>query len=236
MKTSNKILLCLLIVVFTVPLLLAFNIKDKMKKGIYTIEKFDNYRNGKVTVGTFAAFKVVKIVSPNPEYLTCVLRQSSEMKFNYYKDFGNDSVVVSNNNDTLVIQYIALDKTPARDDERNWNAIHVSVAIPAFNSLVVDGAVVVIDSFPVAGNMSVVLKNRGELKEGSKNGQQEERETSRIDKQKTDADATTELSNKVASIGKVENANNSKRINLLNVKALNFDVKELLLFQIISRI
>src|SRR5438128_12559941 len=102
MKTSNKILLGLLVVVFTVPFLLASYLKSKMKKGEYTVEKYENSGNKEnIRSGSFTAFKVVKVVAPVPDLLTCHLKQSVNMNYSYYNDNSKDSVMVFTNNDTL---------------------------------------------------------------------------------------------------------------------------------------
>jgi hypothetical protein len=228
MKTSNKILLGLLVVVFAVPLLLAASLKSKIKNGIYTVEKRENYRNLKVTNGSFASFKVVKVISPNPKFLRCFLKASNEMNFNYTKENGRDSVLVSTINDTLVIRYISLDTKEEKDSERDWNnSIAVKVNLPAFNNLVVDGAVVIIDSFPASSNnMSLVIKNRGELKDASSKEVNKDEDIS-----KTTVPVKTEKRSYYNAIDKkVEVARN------IQVKAMQLDVKELLVYGLISRI
>jgi hypothetical protein len=228
MKTSNKILLGLLVVVFAVPLLLAASLKSKIKNGIYTVEKRENYRNLKVTNGSFDSFKAVKVISPKPEYLKCFLKASSEMNFNYTKENGTDSVIVSTINDTLVIRYISLGNQDEKKSSRDWdNSIAVKVNLPAFNNLIVDGAVVIIDSFPAStNNMSVVIKNRGELKDASSKKVNKDEDIS-----KAIVPVKAEKRSYYNAIDKkVEVARN------IQVKAMQLDVKELLVYGLISRI
>lgn len=175
MRTSNKILLGLIVIVFSVPFLLALSLKSKMNNGEYTIVKDEDLRGGiSMHTGTFTAFKVVKVVAPGIEFLTCHLKFSEHMNYKYNLRHIGDSIMVFTSNDTLFIQYIAA-KVPTNENniiEYNGTSIHVS--LPVFNNLIVDGAAVIIDSFPASlDNISVKLKNHGEIKDRTEQTQQE---------------------------------------------------------------
>lgn len=168
MKTSNKILLSLLIIVIVTPLLLATSLKSKMKKGEYTIEKLSNsVDSSKIQKGTFASYKVVKVIAPNG-VLTCRLKQSNELRYNYYQENKGDSILVYNNSDTLFIQYATkLSKEQLNNGE--YDHVSMDVYIPSVDSLVIDGARVVVEfQTPPQNNMSIMILNNGELKDGSK--------------------------------------------------------------------
>ena len=170
MKTSNKILLGMVIVVFTVPLLLAAALQSKIKKGIYTVEKNDNSSPEKISSGSFTAAKVVKIVAPNPDLLTCHLKPADTMSYSYYKGESNDSVKVFTSSDTLYIMYIDMQKKTTKNGNSNNDNFEINVNLPAFNNVIVDGAQVILDSFAAsAGTLSVTLKNKGVIKDGSEN-------------------------------------------------------------------
>lgn len=175
MKTSNKILIALLITIFTVPLLLAYSLKSKMKKGEYTIVKRDNKRRDEHRrSGSFTAFKVVKVVAPRPGFLTCHINPSNAaMSYEYYND-QKDSIIVSNRNDTLYVTYLGAKDVTTEDGRRQDGELSIRLNLPPFNNLVVDGAVVVIDSLPASmSNLSISLSNRGVIKDGSKNSAKE---------------------------------------------------------------
>jgi hypothetical protein len=175
MKTSNKILLGLIIVIFAVPLLLAAALKSKVRKGEYTVEKNKNSREqGNFRSGTFAAYKVVKVVSPNPELLTCKLTLSNKMEYSYYGRSAEDSVEVYAASDTLFIKYLA---TATNEKSRGYNEKLVRVHLPALTNLVVDGASVIIDSLPDSNNFSVMLKNNGEVKNHTEKTEQKAKST-----------------------------------------------------------
>ncbi len=178
MKTSNKILLGIIVIIFAVPLLLAYTLKNKIKKGEYTVEK--NYKPGNqanMHSGSFTAFKVVKVVAPGPGFLTCHLKPSDKMTFKYYNE-QKDSIIVSNSSDTLYITYIGEKGSVNNGNGRDNGPLSIQVNVPAFNNLVVDGAFVIIDSLPTTMiNLSVTLKNEGAIKDGSKS---EGQETSKV--------------------------------------------------------
>ncbi len=229
MKTSNKILLGLLLVVFAVPFILATNIKSKITKGEYTVKNYDNENKVYKRTGSFSAFTVVKVIAPAPDLLRCHLQISDKMDYNYINYAGKDSVHVYTINDTLYIKYVA--------DEINnnyQNGFRISVNLPAFNNLVVDGAVVVLDSLPATkGNLSVILKNNGELKDGSKKTQEVSLRTTPAktpgEKSATDKIATNDF-------------NNEKEDPLLHIgkhklrQLAEIDIKELLIYSLFYKI
>lgn len=172
MKTSNKILLGLIAVVFTVPLLLAAALQSKIKKGDYTVEKYDNAQPQKFTSGSFTAANVVKVIAPNPDLLTCHLKVTDTMSYNYYKGDSNDSVKVFTGNDTLYVMYIAGQKKANKNENSNNGHLEINVNLPAFNNVIVDGAEVILDSLAASsGTLSVTLKNKGVIKDGSENSE-----------------------------------------------------------------
>lgn len=172
MKTSNKILLGLIVIIFAVPLLLAYTLRNKIDKGEYTIEK--NYRSEgqrSKRSGSFTAFKVVKVVAPGPGFLTCHLKPSNTMNYQYYND-RKDSIIVSNSNDTLYISYLG-EKGSVNQGRREHGDLSIEVSLPPFNNLVVDGAAVIFDSLPASmSNLSVTIKNKAVIIDGSKTTEQ----------------------------------------------------------------
>ena len=170
MRTSNKILLGLLILVFTVPFMLALTLSKKIKKGEYTVVQNENIENGELVKGNFASGKVVKVIAPGPEFLEVKLTATPETKYSYYRRNDADSFAITNINDTIVMQYIGKTKD-AKNDERGWgDRMIIRVNLPVVNTVVVDGAIVILDSFPSTdNNMSVIIRNRGELKDGGRN-------------------------------------------------------------------
>ncbi|MDB5247262.1 MAG: hypothetical protein JWQ40_1656 [Segetibacter sp.] len=233
MKTSNKILTGLIVVVFTVPLLLAYSLKSKMKKGEYTVKKNDDSRNeGNMRSGSFTAFKVVKVVAPNPEFLTCHFKQSDNMNYKYYNYQRKDSVIVFTSNDTLYIQYLKEKASTNGNESGRYNHFEIDVNLPAFSNLVVDGAVVVLDSASSA-NLSVSLKNNGEIKDGGEKREEDGAKASRARNNNypvvnvTTADKTIVRSGDKGNVVSARNTSST---------LLDLDIKELLIYGLLYRI
>lgn len=169
MKTSNKILIGLVIAIFAVPLLLAATLKSKMNKGVYTVEKNDAPGDRRdVRKGTFTTFKFVKVIAPRPEMLVCNLHQSNKMDFTYSNDGTSDSLAVYTQNDTLYIQYLAQPENEDQQERRGFGKIVANIYLPLFNRLIVDGALVVMEaSLANSDSLSVSLKNNAVIKEGN---------------------------------------------------------------------
>ncbi len=229
MKTSNKILLGLLLVVFAVPFILATNIKSKIKKGEYMVKNYENENKDYKRTGSFSAFTVVKVIAPAPDLLRCHLQVSGKMDYTYMNYSGKDSVHVYTSNDTLYIKYVADVST-----NNDQNGFRINVNLPAFNNLVIDGAAVVLDSLPeTTGNLSVILKNNGELKDGSKKTQEVSLRTT---------PAKTPSENLVADKLAANEFNNEKEDPILNIgknklrQLAEIDIKELLIYSLFYKI
>lgn len=169
MKMSNKIFLGLVLIVFAVPLLLAATLKSKINKGEYTVVKNNDENEENARKGTFASYKVIKVVSPHPELLMCTFQQSEEMNFKYNNYESNDSLTVFNQGDTLYIQFLA--KPAGSDNQQGENNGYgktvVSINLPVVERLMVDGAMVILDpAFANSDSLSVTLKNNASIKAG----------------------------------------------------------------------
>ena len=234
MKTSNKILLGLLIATFVIPLLLAYTLKSKVRKGEYTIEKYKNSGNdGSERSGSFTAFKVLKIVAPGPDYLTCHLRQSGNLHYNYYLPKGSDSITVFTSNDTLFVKYVAQKNVSGENESARMDNLSIEVDLHAFSNLIVDGAEVIMDSIAASpGNLNVTLKNHAVIKDGSKNNReviQGDPTGRRIKKKEVTKRAEiAEVSIKDTADDKIRKAKEKTSVQVLDVA-----VKDLLIFHLI---
>lgn len=169
MRMSNKIFLGLILIVFTVPLLLAATLKSKIKNGEYTVVKNKDENEEHARKGTFTSYKVIKIVSPHPELLMCTFQQSEEMNFKYNNYESGDSLTVFNQGDTLYIQFLAkpADSENEQGENSNYGKTVVSINLPVVERLIVDGATVILDpAFANADSLSVTLKNNASIKAG----------------------------------------------------------------------
>jgi hypothetical protein len=225
MKTSDKILLGLLIVIFTVPFLLATSLKSKVKKGEYVVKRYENRGSqGGLRSGSFAAYKVVKVISADPEFLTCKLTLSNKMDYSYYHTPKDDSVEVFSASDTLFIKYKA--ETTNEKIRRGYNEKLVNVHLPALTNLVVDGASVIVDSLPASNNLSVTLRNNGEIKDGTEKRPQEAKPTTAVSTKKDKVAITKVDQPKVTSDKRSE-------VVMRETKPETLDFKELMIFRLL---
>src|SRR5262245_57901898 len=99
MKTSNKILLGFLVIIFLIPPFLLMSFNGQIKNGRYKIVKVEgqgsNFRSG-----NFKPYKVVKLVSPAGRVLKVNLQHSDSLYYGYYEIGYGDSVRVYNEGDT----------------------------------------------------------------------------------------------------------------------------------------
>ncbi len=233
MKTSNKILLGLLIIIFAVPFLLATSLKGKMNKGEYTVVK--NERSGNMRSGSFTAFKVVKVVGPGPDFLTCHLKLSDDMNYKYYQHTKEDSVRVFTSNDTLYIKYRADEMVTNQNEQREYDRKEIHISLPALNNLVVDGAVVVIDSFPASlSNLSVLLKNRGVIKDGTKSKDKESAKVIPAADVKRNRDLQVSKNPEAKVISETDNGS-LLTIQTARLEILDVDIKYLLISRLLYR-
>jgi len=183
--------------------------------------------------GSFAQFKVVKVTAPAPQLLTCHLKLSDKMDYEYYKN-ETDSVTVFSTNDTLYISYAAKANTSG-EERRDYHDITVKVNLPAFDNLVVDGTEVVIDSLPASANMSVTLRNNGVIKDGSEKKKPGSTKVSPA--VKATKKPIAQVTAKRTSDSK--NAGNNEKIDAVQTDRLdlfNVDTKYLLIYSLLDRI
>ena len=191
MRTSNKILTALLLLVFLAPLLIALDLKNKLGSKEYSLDnrKENGSDYGSLRQGTLQPYKVVKITGPFfqkvegtpgelPAIFTCHLRPSATAAYSY-GNFGGlrDSLRIYNSGDTLFIKYVngkdedtpgAVDANSAHYSNTTYYFnLEATVSLPNWDHLEIEGATVLIDSLPLsAPSMSVSLRNFGHLKLG----------------------------------------------------------------------
>jgi hypothetical protein len=163
MKTSNKILVGFLAVVFLIPLMMIMSFKRKIAKGQFTVQLQDqqgsSFRNGH-----FAAYKVVKIVSPGDGLLKVMLKESDSLYYDYHK-MGDDSIRISNIGDTLLIKYDARKTGSVGDMSR----LHLNLKLPFVSQLVIENADITVDSVDIKTPHSITasISNKGRLQIGT---------------------------------------------------------------------
>jgi len=180
MKTSNKLLLAVFLLVFAVPLLLALNMKNKIKNQEYVQKKNEDRDMPYLNVhGSFSSYKVLKLVSPVQVVFTCHLRPSKTASYDYrdfynkadpnnYPEDSRDKVRIYNSSDTLYMEYIPHSNNKHQANNANaWFAIEVNADLPSFEKLEIKGATAIIDSLPDSlKSMEITLSDGGSLKMG----------------------------------------------------------------------
>jgi hypothetical protein len=231
MKTSNKILIGLLVFIFTVPLLLAYSLKSKVAKGEYTIESKNKGKDKLWRSGSIQPFKVVKVVGPHPENLHCKLKLSNKMDYKFYNETP-DSVRVFNSGDTL---YIQCTSTLTPEELHDADGVVVDLNVPAFNSIIVDGASVVLDSLTSdTANLNVILKNKGVIRDGTKKPKPAtDKTTSHVAVKKDRVAHVAGLNN--VDVTDRNTAGKIKQISKMKIDLLDIDIKDLLLYRLLCR-
>lgn len=230
MKTSNKILIGLLVIVFTIPLLLAYTLKKKIDKGDYTIEMKNKRDNKYMHNGSIQPFKVVKVIGPRPENLYCKLKLSDKMNYSFYNE-TSDSVRIFNSGDTLYVQYNSNLKPEELQKE---DGVVVDLNLPAFTSIIVDGASVILDSLiSDTTSLSVTLKNKGVIRDGTKKPKPPtDKGISHVTVKKDNLVNVSPLKNIDININtKVEIG----QIGKMKMDLLNINIKDLLLYRLLDR-
>lgn len=188
MKTSNKILLAFLILVFATPLFLLVSFRNKITKGEFTVLAPSNQY---MHAGTLTPFKVVKIVGlGSPGVLSCHLIPADSSWYAYNNYNNTDSIKVEQQGDTLLLKYVDTDVQVNKGTVRSEQVhLRIDLHAPAINNVVVEGASVVIDSLNAAHNpeIYVSLHDQADLLLG----------TSSQVKKTTSAETSSALFNKV---------------------------------------
>ena len=153
MKTSNKILLGFLILIFLIPAFAVMSFSNKIKNGRYTVEsqqgQGSNFRSG-----NFKPYKVVKFIAPAGRVLKANLQHSDSLFYSYHQMGGGDSIRVYNTGDTLFVHFI-------NPDENEVVHLSVNLKLPAFDNLVIDNAEVTLGSTGASLNSDLLVEISG---------------------------------------------------------------------------
>ena len=165
MKTSNKILLALLLLIFVLPAWVTYMLQQQIKSNRFTLKSVD-YTSAIYDTchGSLAPFHSIRITAPSHyQSLTCHLIPSDSARYWFTQERSHrDSIAIFNRHDTLCIQYLNRSSAPGYDQ------FDVYLYVPFFNDLIVDGALVSIDSFPSLNHrLSVTLEHGGQIMDES---------------------------------------------------------------------
>lgn len=185
MKTSNQILIGLVVLIFTIPIVSAFAIKAKVTKGQFSEQKFSDKAAAAVRFGTFAAYKAIVVKAPAGSHLACTLIKAEKPEYTYRTNQQQDSVGVTTINDTLYISYLG-----KKLENEQQPSISIDVYLPTVETLIVDGASVTLKQLQAEkAPIAVYIKNGGEIRDA---GAADKKDISQVD---TNAPTNTVIGN-----------------------------------------
>lgn len=162
MKTSNKILLGLFIIVFLIPVFIIMSFRSMIKKGQFTVIKDQPYMNDNLRSGNLKPYKVIKLVAPEGRMLKCNLKFSDSLYYRYYGNDGSgDSINIYNKADTLFVQYIKQSVKKGSDDDYNDNELQAELKLPSMEHIIMENAEATILSADTAKNNSMDIEVYG---------------------------------------------------------------------------
>lgn len=171
MKTSNKLLIALVLLVFSFPLILMMGFKSAIKADRYIVKNNNGYEVSEPqNVKSFTAIKLNGIPSDRNFGLKTHIKYGD--KFNYIirnydaanpEDGRTDSCRISWAGDTLVIDYNL--KAFKKINESNYfYGVDIDITVPHAVPVIANAAAVKIDSSAVVlGPMSFQLSNEASL-------------------------------------------------------------------------
>ena len=143
MKTSNKLLIILLVFVFTVPLFMFMALKSNITAGKYRVERmFENYERG----GSVGVFKIIKITAPYSSVFSCFIIPSDSSYYSFLNFEDNNNIKVAHVGDTLHLMYVNNTGPGQNTSNTSLTQLHMKLYVPTFNDIIVDGATVYVDS------------------------------------------------------------------------------------------
>lgn len=173
MKTSNKILVGFIIVIFLIPVFILMSFNSKIKKGRFTVVNREIYEGADSRSGTIKPYQVVKIVGPGfPGAFSCNLIPAEAASYSYQNHNDQDSIKIEQVNDTLLLIYVNTgDQSDNNTNNKLFTHISVDLHLPVIANVIVEGADLNIDSMDIAANPEIFFDLRGKASLNlSKNG------------------------------------------------------------------
>ncbi|MCH5689761.1 hypothetical protein LWM68_39380 [Niabella sp. W65] len=148
MKTSNKLLILLLVLVFSLPLVLMMSFKAAIKNEHYIVKNSNGYDN--VPAGALQPFKFIKIEgSIRNEMLKCNIKYGETNRYkwiNYSSEqHGDSSRLISYKGDTLVIHYQPKIET-INGQESYWAGAELELVLNREVPVIAEGAVITVNT------------------------------------------------------------------------------------------
>ncbi|WP_290796107.1 hypothetical protein [Flavihumibacter sp. UBA7668] len=164
MKTSNKILLGMVVFLVLIPASILVALSIKVKNGDYTI-KMSEWEQLARTAKPITNTGFMKIATPATTKLECTIRYSDSI---YYRKHGSnhDSLQVEKSGDTLYFTVISRDPKSEGTDKHE---MFLDIFMPFKGLLMLDGAGVTLDSVAADAAITVDMTNNSTLNLGQSN-------------------------------------------------------------------
>lgn len=134
MKTSNRILLIFFINIFLLPICLFIGFSSMIRKGNYTLKKFNENNQ---STGSLKSGHIVKLVGSNRELVCNIHYMPGKIQWSQSGNVSQgDSISVTNVGDTIIVKYIGnADVTGMSETLRPYN---VNLVLPELSKLIVE--------------------------------------------------------------------------------------------------
>ncbi|MFD2524213.1 hypothetical protein ACFSQD_00200 [Flavihumibacter stibioxidans] len=161
MKTSNKIMIGLLLVLIAIPASIMVAFSYKIKNDDFVILMWDQEARSVQPVKNAAC---LKLQAPEGVELQCTIRYADSIYYKRWNSTQNDSLFVSNIGDTLLFRYLPVADEPSQEER---GSINVEIFLPFQGLLMIDGADVTLDSIGASQNITVNMENNALLQIGN---------------------------------------------------------------------
>lgn len=163
MKTSNKLLVILLINLVLIPTTIMLALSAKVKSGKYVLGMTE-YEKEARAAKPISATGLLKLTAPKGAKLECTIHYSDSV---YYRKYGSADkrLSVENSGDTLVF---SIPSSTAQSKDEDRNEIYLDLFMPFNGLLMLDGATAKLDSVAVDAEIEVAMQNNSILTLGNR--------------------------------------------------------------------
>lgn len=162
MKTSNKLLVILLINLVLIPTTIMLALSAKVNSGNYVLGMTEMEKEARAAK-PISNTGLLKLTAPIGTKLECTIHYSDSV---YYRKYGsaNGRLSVENSGDTLVFSLPTVDQ--GKEEDRN--EIYLDLFMPFNGLLMLDGATAKLDSVAADAEIEVAMQNNSILTLGNR--------------------------------------------------------------------
>ena len=163
MKTSNKLLVILLINLVLIPTTIMLALSAKVNSGKYVLGMTEMEKEARAAK-PISNTGLLKLTAPIGTKLECTIHYSDSV---YYRKYGsaNERLSVENSGDTLVFS-LPSSTDASKDEDRN--EIYLDLFMPFNGLLMLDGATAKLDSVAADAEIEVAMQNNSILTLGNR--------------------------------------------------------------------